>query len=109
MPVQAANDRSAIGRCGPSAVWYGATIVTNGGSSIDAEALGTPGTDSLAGTTRLTNARIAAGSAYFMVGNEMRIETRPAALNPAGACRSFTKLLSNRPAPTRSISDSATS
>ena len=44
-----------------------------------------------------------------MVGNEMRIETRPAALNPAGACRSFTKLLSNRPAPTRSINDSATS
>src|SRR5262249_12074972 len=101
MPVHAANDRSAIGRWGPSAVWYGATIVTSGGSNIDADALVTPGTDSIAGTTRLTNARIAAGSAYFAVGNEIRIETSPSTLNPAGACRSFTKLLSSRPAPTR--------
>src|SRR5258707_989936 len=52
IPVHAANGRSANGRCGPSAVWYGATTITNGGSAIVAAADTTPGADSIAGTTR---------------------------------------------------------
>src|SRR3989442_1076682 len=67
-PVHIVNGRFASGRSGPSAIRYGATTLTNGGSDIDAAASATPGTASSAGTIRRMNDRIASPSPYFVVG-----------------------------------------
>src|SRR6478672_126485 len=77
MPVQAANGRWAKGRLGPSAIRYGATTSTNGGSDIDEAAAATPGAASTAGMSRRMNIRIAPASPYFAVGSETLIATSP--------------------------------
>src|SRR5438445_125533 len=109
MPVHIVNGRFASGRSGPSAIRYGATTLTKGGSDIDAAASATPGTASSAGTIRRMNDRIASPSPYFVVGSETFIATRPSDRKPTGACTRLTKARSRSPAPTSSISDSATS
>ncbi len=55
------------------------------------------------------NERIAAGSGYCEVGSDTRMVSRPSGRNPTGTCVSLVKLCSSRPAPTSSISVSATS
>ena len=57
-------------------------VVMVGGSAIDAAALATPGIDSSRGISRAMNDRIAAGSAYCVVGSDTRIVSSPSGSEP---------------------------